>query len=157
MKFRLVDRLLAYEPGRRLLCRKSVSFEEYQLPARLGLPEQLPASLLLQAAFESIHWLVALSSGFREGWLPEAIDSVEFSGTLRPGESIQLEAQPIPDSKGFSVVGDVGGRRILSVRGATGTRTPLSDLLDPHDMQTLTAEIAVPDVRHAAGITIKPA
>lgn len=157
MKFRLIDRLLAYEPGRRLLCRKSVSFEEYQLPTRLGQPAHLPASLMLQSAFEGIHWLVALSSGFQEGWIPEAVDRVEFIGALRPGESLQLEIQPTSDGNRFSVTGYVGQRQVLDVIDASGFRTPLSELLDPHDMQTLTAEIAVPEVRRAAGITILPA
>ena len=157
MKFRMVDRLLVFEPGRRLVCRKSVSFEEYQLPARLGLPERLPASLLLQSAFEGVHWFVALSSGYQEGWLPESVESVEFRGALRPGESVELEVLPVLDDDGFSVVGSVGGVPVLTLQRARGRRTPLAELLDPHDMQTLTAEIAVPEVRAAAGVTVRPA
>ena len=157
MKFRLVDRLLVFEPGRRLICRKSVSFEEYNLPIRLGQPEQLPASLMLQSALEGIHWLVALSSDFQEGWLPESIDRIEFKGALRPGESMELEVRMTSDHNVFSVIGRVDKRPILEVLGASGFRTPLSELLDPHYMQTLTAEIAVPEVRQAAGVTIQPA
>ena len=133
------------------------------LPTRLGRSEHLPSSFLLQSAFEGIHWFVALSSGFREGWIPGMVERVEFNDELRPGESVQIEIRPSSEedffsaTEPFTVTGRVGTRAILDVRGATGGKIPLSELLDPHDLQTLTAEIAAPEVRAAAGIRILPA
>ena len=57
MKLRCVDRILGWEPWRTISGVKAVSFEEYCLPARLGLPEHLPSSLALESVFELARWL----------------------------------------------------------------------------------------------------
>ena len=64
MKFRMVDRILEYEPKTSIRGVKTVSFEEYNLKAAFGEPERLPESLLVEAFFQLGNWLVMLSTDF---------------------------------------------------------------------------------------------
>jgi len=64
MKWRLVDRVLAFQPWQSLTAVKAVSFEELTLLERWGQPAGLPPSLCLEVGVEATRWLVAASSGF---------------------------------------------------------------------------------------------
>jgi hypothetical protein len=64
MKWRMVDRVLAFQPWQSLTAVKAVSFEELTLLERWGRPASLPPSLCLEAGVEAVRWLVAASSGF---------------------------------------------------------------------------------------------
>jgi 3-hydroxymyristoyl/3-hydroxydecanoyl-(acyl carrier protein) dehydratase len=66
MKFRMVDRILAYEPRRSIRGAKTVSFEEYQLKAAFGDEAHLPETLLLESFFQLGNWLIVLSSDFTQ-------------------------------------------------------------------------------------------
>jgi hypothetical protein len=52
MKFRMVDRILSWEPETRIRGVKTVSFEEYCLRSPLGYEERLPESLLVESLFQ---------------------------------------------------------------------------------------------------------
>jgi hypothetical protein len=61
-----VDRVLEYEPWRRIVTRKAISLEEYYLHAPLGREGVFPESLLLECCAESAWWLLAASSSFTQ-------------------------------------------------------------------------------------------
>ena len=62
MKFRLVDRILDWEPRRVIRGVKAVSFEEYELKRAWGDEPCLPESLVLESLLQLGNWLVIRSS-----------------------------------------------------------------------------------------------
>jgi len=75
MKWRMVDRVLAFQPWQSLTAVKAVSFEELTLLERWGHPPGEPPSLCLEVGVEAARWLVAASSGFELAtMLSEAAD-----------------------------------------------------------------------------------
>ena len=66
MKFRMVDRILAWQPRRSIRGLKVASFEEYQLKEPLADEPCLPETLLVESLFQLGNWLVVLTSDFTE-------------------------------------------------------------------------------------------
>ncbi len=91
MKFRMVDRILAWEPRRRIRGIKAVSFEEYELRERLGDEPCLPESLVMEALFQLGNWLIVLSSDYTQMGVVVQWDEVRFMGRFRPGRRLHME------------------------------------------------------------------
>ena len=89
MKFRMVDRILAWEARRMIRGIKTVSFEEYELKERLGDEPCLPESLLMESLFQLGNWLVILSSDFSQMGMVVRLEEVQFDARLASGRSIE--------------------------------------------------------------------
>ena len=66
MKFRMVDRILAWQPRQHIRGIKTVSFEEYQLKAAFADQPHLPQTLVMESLFQLGNWLIMLSSDFSQ-------------------------------------------------------------------------------------------
>ena len=113
MKFRMVDRILAWQPRQSIRGVKVVSFEEYQYKEPLADEPCLPESLLVESLFQLGNWLVVLSSDFTEMALVVRFEEIRFAGRLRPGESLRMEVE-VRSYRSDGVV--------LDGRGLVGTR-----------------------------------
>ncbi len=152
MKLRCVDCILDWQPWRTIRGVKAVSFEEYCLPAGLGLPEHLPTALALESVFELARWLAVLSSEFRQIALPIEVEHGTFTQPLRPGESMQIELSAAPETDGeivFSAQARTRAARILRVERVRARLLPLPDYLDPADLRVLYSEIHRPEAPRA--------
>ena len=148
MKLRCVDCILAWEPWRTIRGVKAVSFEEYCLPAGLGLPEHLPAALALESVFELARWLAVLSSDFQQIALPIELEHCTFTRPLRPGERMQIDLVAQPPAQGefvFSAQARTRTAEVLLVRVARARLWPLADHVNPDDLRVLYSEIHRPD------------
>jgi len=144
MKFRMVDRILSWDPERGIRGVKAVSFEEYSLKEPFGGPAALPESLLLQSAFELGAWLLIFSSDFKEGGAAMGWEEAKFVTPVGPGERVLLEVTARADGGGdllLDATGKVGEREAFYARGLGLRRIPLSELGDPEDYRTLASEI----------------
>lgn len=147
MKFRLVDKIVAYTPGRCISGQKAVSFEEYSLRTRLNMDIALPESLALGALLELANWLAILSSDFRDMTLPEQIEEVTFHRALCPGERLSLHVDLLrrdADQFVFSGRATIGGEPTMEVKQWQAAIAPLSECHDPSDLRVLYSEIGVP-------------
>jgi 3-hydroxymyristoyl/3-hydroxydecanoyl-(acyl carrier protein) dehydratase len=152
MKLRCLDRILAWESWRTIRGVKAVSFEEYCLPAGLGLPEHLPSALALESVFELARWLVVLSSEFQRIALPVELERCTFSHPLRPGEHMQIELTMRPETEGeivFAAQARTRTAEILHVETARARLLPLPDYLDSADMRVLYGELHRPEAVRA--------
>ena len=152
MKLRCVDRILAWEPWRTIRGVKAVSFEEYCLPAGLGMQEHLPSSLALESVFELARWLVVLSSEFQQIALPIELERCTFNRPLRPGEHMQIELSAQPETNGEIVFSAQARTRLaenLHVESARARLLPLPDYCDPADLRVLYSEIHRPEAARA--------
>ncbi|MHC4718543.1 MAG: 3-hydroxyacyl-ACP dehydratase FabZ family protein [Planctomycetota bacterium] len=152
MKFRFVDRVLAWRPRESIRGVKTVSFEEYRLRAPFGGPDRLPESLLLESFFQLGNWLIMLSSDFRRMGLVVRTQQVTFGTPPGPGESMVMDVSVRryrDDGVLFDGSGRCGGRLIASGTGCLATPVPLADYADPDDVRTLFGEIFRPDAEAA--------
>jgi 3-hydroxymyristoyl/3-hydroxydecanoyl-(acyl carrier protein) dehydratase len=144
MKFRMVDRITAWEPWRRIRGLKAVSFEEYRLKSAFGEPPSLPECLLLESLFQLGNWLVMLSSDFTEMGIVIRTGRVAFPGRLGPGESLVMDVVVrARRAEGilFDGEGRAGGRPVVAGKGCLAVPGPLDRYADPDDLRTLSSEI----------------
>jgi 3-hydroxyacyl-[acyl-carrier-protein] dehydratase len=147
MKFRMVDRILAWEPRRTISGVKTVSFEEYSLKSQLGGGEGLPETLVLEALYQLAGWLVMLSSDFAETGLAARTGRVSFDEPLRPGRIMLLDVRVRRYREGevvFDAEARSEGRRIATAERFISTRVPSTDYFDPADLRVLSEELIRP-------------
>jgi 3-hydroxymyristoyl/3-hydroxydecanoyl-(acyl carrier protein) dehydratase len=147
MKFRCVDRIIAWAPYEHITGIKAVSFEEYCLKEAFGDEARLPETLLLESFLQLGNWLTLLSSDFQEMGMVVRISEVRFDGFLLPGQQLRMEAKVIRRRQsGFELTGEgcVNGRTIISGLGCLAVPVRAADYLDPEDMRVLFTEICQP-------------
>jgi 3-hydroxymyristoyl/3-hydroxydecanoyl-(acyl carrier protein) dehydratase len=158
MKFRMVDRISAWEPRQVIRGIKTVSFEEYELRKPLGYEPYLPESLILESLFQLANWLVILSTDYTQMCVGAQWDEARFLDTLGPGSRMAMEVtvsgwrddSVIVDgivSDGIVSDGTVsdGRKTVVTVRRCLAAFVPLADYYDPDDLRVLFSEIHRPD------------
>jgi len=152
MKFRMVDRILRYEPRRFIRGLKTVSFEEYSLRRDLLGPPGLPETLLLESLLQLGNWLIVLSSDFQRMGLLIRIERVEFIEPVRPGRRVLAEAvvrHYRDDGMLFDGQAFVDGRPVARGGGCLAVPAPLEDYCDAEDLRVLFSQIHRPGEAHA--------
>ena len=114
MRWMWIDRVVTFEPRRRLVAVKNVSLAEEHLhqhfPADGPLPPQpvMPASLILEGMAQTAGILVGSVHDFREKVVLAKVVSATFERDVLPGESIRYDASiERLDDAGASTVGSV--------------------------------------------------
>ena len=147
MRFRMIDRIDAYEARRSIRGAKVVSFEEYSLRTALGCEPSLPESLLLESLFQLGNWLIVLSSDFTQMGLVIRTGAIEFIEQVGPGRRIDstITVKHYRDD-GISFDGEarVGDRVVVRGESCVAIPAPLSDYCDPDDLRVLFSEIHRP-------------
>ena len=148
MKFRMVDRILAWESRQNIRGIKAVSFEEYQLKTALGEPAHLPHSLVMESLFQLGNWLIVLSSDFSQMGLIVRFQEIRFHDMLRPGGSLQMEVDVRSyrdDGITFDGRASNEGRPVVEGRGCLAVPGELADYHDPDDLRVLFSEVYRPE------------
>ena len=147
MKFRMVDRIVEWQPHRRICGVKAVSFEEYELSRSVGAEPCLPATLMLESLFQLGNWLVMLSTDFRQMGLVLRFDEVRFWDRLRPGESLHMEVV-VRNWREDGLVFDGHGRTdrqtLVAGRGCLALPVGLADYHHAADLRVVFSEIYRP-------------
>lgn len=90
MRFHLIDKVDAWEPGQSVRGRKLTSIsEEYWEESDDG--PVMPPPFVLEALCQAGTWLVMISTDRRKRAALLSIGSVEFLEPVRPGDIIELE------------------------------------------------------------------
>ena len=148
MKFRMVDRILDWEPCRAIRGVKAISFEEYQLREPLGYAPYLPESLILESLFQLANWLVILSTDYEQASLGSQLQEARFLAPLRPGSSLFMDVSaPSWRDDSAIVEGIVSdrGQVVATVRRCILGFVPVIDHYDPDDLRALYSEICRPE------------
>ena len=147
MKFRMVDRILTWEPRRLIRGVKAVSFEEYELRERLGDEPCLPESLVMEALFQLGNWLIVLSSDYAQMGLVVQWNEIRFLGRLRPGKRLHMEVRVRTwRDEGIVLDGSAsdGDRPVAIGSRCVAVPVALADYHDPSDLRVLFSEIHRP-------------
>ncbi len=115
MRFHLVDRIDAYEPGQSVRARKLTSVTE---ELWIGSPTDpvMPPPLVLESLCQAGSWLIVASTKGRKRAALLQIGSVSFLGDVRPGDVLELEGQVHAMSEEMAVLSgtaSVGTCRVL--------------------------------------------
>src|SRR5206468_4882789 len=92
VRFHLIDKVDAVEPGKSVLGKKLTSLsEDYWEPGEDG--PVMPYPFILEALCQAGTWLVMITTERRKRAALLSIGSVRFLGDVRPGDVIDLEGR----------------------------------------------------------------
>ncbi|MCI0637677.1 MAG: hydroxymyristoyl-ACP dehydratase [Gemmataceae bacterium] len=131
MRFQLVDRLLDYEPGKRIRMVKHLTLAEEYLADHFPSFPVMPGVLMLHSLVEAAAWLVRLTEDFQHSVvvLREA-RNVKYGNFMQPGRSMVIVAEWTEEKEGRDIVfkgkGETDGNSMVSAK-FTLTRYNLRD------------------------------
>lgn len=130
MRFHLIDKVVAWDPGAPVRARKLTSYaEEFWEEDEHGL--RMPAPLVLEALCQAGTWLVMITTERRKRAALLSIGSVEFLADVRPGDAIDLVGEVESMNDEVAVVSgyaEVDGTRVLEARDIMCALIDASDL-----------------------------
>src|SRR6516162_8252889 len=120
MRFNLVDRIVAVEPGRSLQAVKNLTLGEEYLADHFPTFPVLPGVLMLEALAEAGAWLLRLTEDFRHSIivLREA-RNVKYGTFMEPGKNLVVTAEMVESTDTDAVLkgkGEVEGNSTVSAR-----------------------------------------
>lgn len=114
----MVDRILEFESGKRMVGIKNVTMSEDFLTHHFpGFPV-MPGVLVIEAMTQLAGWLLAVSTDFKYKALLSGVRQARFSHFIRPGDSLWLEVilvSRLEDIVSFKGVGKLGPKAVAKV------------------------------------------
>lgn len=118
LKFILIDKIEALEPGRRIVTRKNLSLAEEYLGDHFPTFPVLPGVLMLEQMTQSAAWLVRIAQDFRHSIIElQSARNVRYGYFLKPGNCMRCEIDVVEISDGsakFKGKGFVDDRQAVS-------------------------------------------
>src|SRR6516164_7380413 len=120
MRFQLVDRILDFEPGKRIRMVKNLTLAEEYLADHFPTFPVMPGVLMLQTLVEAGAWLLRVSDDFRHSIivLREA-RGVKFGTFMQPGSQMAISVELVEESGSLAHLkgkGEVDGNAAVSAR-----------------------------------------
>jgi 3-hydroxyacyl-[acyl-carrier-protein] dehydratase len=120
MRFHLVDRIVAVEPGRSLRATKNLTLGEEYLADHFPTFPVMPGVLMLQTLVEAGAWLLRVSEDFRYSLivLREA-RNVKYGHFMEPGRQMQIGVELAELGEGVATLkgkGEVDGQATVTAR-----------------------------------------
>ncbi|MFN8538978.1 MAG: hypothetical protein U0232_16075 [Thermomicrobiales bacterium] len=139
MRFHLIDRVDACEPGKSVRARKLVSRSEESLVGPADDPI-MPAPLVLEALCQAGTWLIMITTERKQRAALLSIGTVEFLGDARPGDIVILEGNVESWGDEVAVISGqatVDGTPILTASEIMCILIDANDLADPDETARL--------------------
>jgi len=120
MRFNLIDRIVAVEPGKSLRAYKNLTLGEEYLADHFPSFPVMPGVLMLQTLVEGASWLLRLTDDFRDSTvvLREA-KGVKYGAFMEPGKRLEVTVELTGRSEGgatFKGKGEAEGQTTVSAR-----------------------------------------
>jgi 3-hydroxyacyl-[acyl-carrier-protein] dehydratase len=94
MRFSLVDRILDFEPGRRIRVVKNLTLAEEYLADHFPTFPVMPGVLMLETLVEAGAWLLRLSEDYRHSVIVlRDARNVKYGSFMQPGYSLVVTAE----------------------------------------------------------------
>jgi 3-hydroxyacyl-[acyl-carrier-protein] dehydratase len=125
MRFQLVDRIAAVEPGKLIRAVKHLTLGEEYLADHFPTFPVMPGVLMLQTLVEAGAWLLRIGEDFRHSMivLREA-KSVKYGTFMEPGRRMDITAELVERDASratFKGKGEVEGHQTVSARFTVAT------------------------------------
>lgn len=135
MRFHLIDKIEACEPGQSIRGLKLTSLsEDYWEDSGNG--PKMPDPFVLEALCQAGTWLVMITTDRRKRAALLSIASVEFLGSVSPGDVLQLDGSIDSMSDEVAVISGrvtVDGRPVLEAKEIMCALIDAGDLADLDD------------------------
>jgi len=120
VRFTLIDRILAVEPGRSITAVKAVSLSEEYLGDHFPRFPVLPGVLMLEAMTQAAAWTIRLGEDFAHSAVVLRVArNVKYGDFVEPGRLLTVTAEVLEQDACFTKVkasGRVGERTSLTAR-----------------------------------------
>lgn len=122
MRFNLVDRLLEFEPGKRIRLVKHLTLAEEYLADHFPTFPVMPGVLMLETLVEAGAWLLRLTDDFRHSVIVlRDARNVKYGNFMQPGRTlaVTVEVADLKDDTAevtFKGKGDMEGASTVSAK-----------------------------------------
>ncbi|RLS42583.1 MAG: beta-hydroxyacyl-ACP dehydratase [Planctomycetota bacterium] len=120
MRFTLIDRVLAVDPGKSITAIKALSLAEEYLGDHFPRFPVMPGVLMLESMTQAAAWTVRLGEDFAHSMVVlRAARNVKYGDFVEPGRVLTVTAQVISQDEKTTTVkasGTVGDRTSLTAR-----------------------------------------
>ena len=138
MRFLLVDRILEWEPNKRIVGVKNITMSEDFLEFHFPRYPVMPGIMILEALTQVAGWLEAASSDFENWCLLEFVRQSKFYGLALPGDQVRMEVDVLPsqheDTRVFRGTAWVDDRRCAVAEIETRV-VPMLDVESPQEQR----------------------
>jgi len=101
MRFTLLDRITALEPGARITAVKNLTMAEEYLGDHFPHFPVMPGVLMLEAMIEAGAWLVRASEDFAHSIIVmRKASNVKYGQFVQPGQTLEVSAEILSQSDG---------------------------------------------------------
>jgi 3-hydroxyacyl-[acyl-carrier-protein] dehydratase len=120
MRFQLVDRIVAVEPGRNLRATKNLTLGEEYLADHFPTFPVMPGVLMLQTLVEAGAWLLRATEDFRHSMIVlRETRGVKYGHFMEPGRQLQITVELIETDAHLATLkgkGEVDGNTAVAAR-----------------------------------------
>jgi 3-hydroxyacyl-[acyl-carrier-protein] dehydratase len=120
MRFNLVDRIVAVEPGRSLQAFKNLTLGEEYLADHFPTFPVMPGVLMLETLVEAGAWLLRVTDDFRHSILVlREARNVKYGTFMEPGRQMRVTVELVErdgDRATFKGKGEMDGQSTVSAR-----------------------------------------
>src|SRR5215510_15479386 len=96
MKFVLLDRITALEPGRSIVTRKALTLAEEYLADHFPTFPVMPGVLMLEAMVQSAAWLVRATQDFAHSMVVlEEAKNINYKSFVSPGRTLEVSVEAV--------------------------------------------------------------
>ncbi len=125
MKFHLIDRITALEPGKKLVAYKNLTMaEEYLADHFPGFPV-MPGVFMLETLVQAGAWLLRLSEDFKQSTIVlRDARNVKYGSFMDPGHRLEVEVELIDrteETATFKGIGKKEGASTINARFMVAT------------------------------------
>lgn len=144
MKWRMLDRVVAFQPWQRLAAVKAVSFEELTLLERWGRAGELPASLCLELGVEAARWLAVASSDYEFAAALSGIAGFQCAQPVGRGPlevTVEIQQRDAAELRAWVAIHETGGRVPVAQGAMVFGLVPLAECFDREWAQGMWQEL----------------
>jgi 3-hydroxyacyl-[acyl-carrier-protein] dehydratase len=122
MRFNLVDRIVAIEPGRSLRAVKQLALGEEYLGDHFPTFPVMPGVLMLQTLVEAASWLLRATDDFRHSMIAlREVKNVKYGAFMEPGRRMEVTVE-LAERQGTTAIlkgkGECEGQTSVTARFA---------------------------------------
>jgi 3-hydroxyacyl-[acyl-carrier-protein] dehydratase len=157
MRFTLLDRITAIEPGTTLTAVKNLSMAEEYLADHFPLFPVMPGVLMLQAMVEAGAWLLRATEDFAHSVIVlRKAGNVKYGQFVQPGQTLEVTAELIGRSEDgeakIKAKGTMHGRLTVAARLSLACY----NLADKHPARAATDDQIRREMRKLFGLLYDP-